>query len=115
MQEVVGRMPGMAQVGMGQQFAKVEGVTAAEREANLKRFLEGSAVKDVVYHGTRAPYLTRFDEAMQGKGIVGGGKGGFFFTSTRENAEFFADYRELPDLSKFTEDDVQVYGEDGKY
>lgn len=50
----------------------------------------------VAWHGTRAklpfPY---FESHMEGTGSVSGGRmkyGGFFFTSERENAEFYADF-----------------------
>lgn len=47
----------------------------------------------IVFHGSRSPFLERFDKTMQGTGVVNGhgsGWDGFWFTSNRDNAHFFA-------------------------
>lgn len=50
----------------------------------------------VFYHGTRTPLpFQKFDPKLIGSGLVSSGQkeyGGFFFTSERENAEFYTEY-----------------------
>ena len=65
----------------------------------------------VVYHGSRAPMVEQFDAEREGTGVSMGAKpGGIFFTSSPDNAEFYADRRELPvDINP---DAVDTYGSD---
>lgn len=67
----------------------------------------------VVYHGSISPWVTSFSESEAGRGI-GGNRGeafrGFFFSSSKENARYFADEQrrqradEDPDSWDFVDD-----------
>lgn len=67
----------------------------------------------VVYHGSRSPWIGSFDLGMEGTGVVMNNSnsklGGVWFTTSRENAEFYADERDKPRASE-EEDDIQAYG-----
>ena len=68
---------------------KIEGVTVAEREKNLAKFLEGSKVKDVVYHGTTKDF-TVFD--IEKIGELGTSEGqGFYFTPDPKRTESYVE------------------------
>lgn len=71
----------------------------------------------VVYHGSKNPMMEKFDNSYIGTGITRGqgerpDYGGFFFTSDPENASFFADYKNLKELSL---DLVSTYGGDEEW
>lgn len=58
---------------------------------------ENTFEKENFYHGIRGLFpFTEFDNAMQGTGVVSGGRnkkyGGFFFTSSKENAEYYGEH-----------------------
>lgn len=88
----------------------------------LARFLKQSVVvhedgsPKVVYHGSRAPWMDQFDLRTEGSGVVHNNSartlGGIWFTSSRTNAEWFADQREkvLADPAS-----MQLYGIPGTY
>lgn len=70
---------------------------------NFWRWFGDSKVVDeqgrprVVYHGSRVPYIDSFGLEMEGTGVVNTGNkplGGVWFTSSRQNAAFFADQRD---------------------
>lgn len=66
----------------------------------------------VVFHGSRVPEIERFDLGMEGTGAVNVGSrklGGFWFTSSRTNAAFFADGR---DHTLADTEGVHSYGHD---
>ena len=68
----------------------------------------------VVYHGSRVPYLDRFDMSMEGSGAVNTQSkklGGVWFTSSRDNAASFAD----PIDPHKASNDHMVYGDEGNY
>lgn len=51
--------------------------------------------KDIFYHGTKTKLpFKKFESNMDGSGLVSSGKkyGGFFFTDSMENAEFYTEY-----------------------
>jgi hypothetical protein len=87
----------------------------------FKRWFGNSKVVDengeplIVYHGSRVPYLDRFDLGKEGTGAVMSGAaeryGGVWFSSSRDGASFFADPRE----SDFAEADATTYGEPGDF
>ena len=63
---------------------------------NLKQLVREELVKHATYfHGSRSliPFKN-FDNSMEGTGIVSTGKkyGGFFFTSSHENAEYYTEW-----------------------
>ena len=67
----------------------------------------------VVYHGSRNPMTEDFSHDLEGTGVASGGNGqtkygGFFFTSEPDNAQFFADPKDLNELNP---DLVSAYGE----
>ena len=73
-----------------------------------------------VYHGSRNPAISSFADEKQGTGIVSLGMtarkekyGGFFFTSSKENAEWYADHKRTP--MKLNPDDLEVYGNPGNF
>lgn len=65
------------------------GLTAPVKAANLAKFLKGSAVKDVVYHGTTGDFDT-FAAGMKKKTS----ESGFFFSPNPEIASRYAGYDE---------------------
>lgn len=64
----------------------------------------------MVYHGSRVPFLDRFATHMEGTGTVNTSSkklGGIWFTSSKENASYFADARDpvLADINN-----INTYG-----
>lgn len=63
-----------------------------------ERITEGNNLEPqkIWYHGTRTPLpFDRFDAKLDGSGLVSSGSrkfGGFFFTDSKENAEFYTEY-----------------------
>jgi len=54
-----------------------------------------NSLDDIYYHGTRTTFpFSKFDERLDGSGIVSSGNkfGGFFFTSNKENAEYYTEW-----------------------
>lgn len=99
--------------GMDDDFDEDEAEEFAHRFAagkeKLSTWFGGSKAVDadgkplVVYHGSSKPMLENFSKEFIGSGITRGlgpkpEYGCFFFTSDPENAEFFADYRDLQEL-----------------
>jgi hypothetical protein len=62
----------------------------AERDANLAKMLEGSKVKERLYHGTNSD-IASFDKDKVG-GTFGADKKGFFFSSDPKIASEYADF-----------------------
>jgi GNAT superfamily N-acetyltransferase len=63
----------------------------------------------VVYHGSKSPWLTEFSLEFEGSGVVNSTKtGAIWFTSARDNASWFADYR---DKFEADVDNPMVYGD----
>lgn len=70
------------------------------------RIVDGKGKPLVVYHGSKSPWVERFDLAMEGSGVVGSTRrGGFWFTTSKDNAQFYTDRR-----AKKQATDFQVYG-----
>ena len=66
------------------------------------------------FHGTKLRGFTVFNKGNVGRGIVGANRsGGFYFSSKREGAEYFADNRLIEKDSdiELSNDDIQVYGD----
>ena len=119
----------IAQIGMTPFPEKPDKSKFSVKSPEFKKWFKESKVVDetgkplVVYHGTKDPYVTRFSHAMGGTGVVGAAKSGaFFFTSERDNAEYYADYTDLPDFSEYSEQEIddlresiQVYGEGNEW
>lgn len=77
------------------------------------RVVHPDGTPQVVYHGSRSPWVEQFDLGLIGTGIVQSGAarlGGLWFTSSRENAEFFANtYSAGP--ARLTQESILLYGE----
>jgi len=69
---------------------QIEGVTPAEREKNLAKFLEGSKVKGVVYHGTNQAFSV-FDKSRTGENTKAVSSVEFFFSENPMESEEYAD------------------------
>ena len=95
-----------------------KGVDLPERRAPLtasakKQWLTDASGKPlVVYHGSRSPMVEKFDLDRTGTGIVSWADPeapkAIFFTSSPDNAQFYADSRELP--MDINPDAVETYG-----
>ena len=95
-----------------------KGVDLPERRAPLtasakKQWLTDASGKPlVVYHGSRSPMVEKFDLDRAGTGIVSWADPeapkAIFFTSSPDNAQFYADSRELP--MDINPDAVETYG-----
>jgi hypothetical protein len=71
------------------------------------RIVDGSGKPLAVWHGSKSPWVERFDLALEGTGVVGSTKrGGIWFTTSKRNAEFYADRRAKKQATDFT-----VYGD----
>lgn len=72
------------------------------------KVLDSNGEPLVVFHGSRSPYLDRFNLEMEGSGTSGSSKfGGLWFTSSESNAAYFADQRDDTEASN-----VITYGDD---
>ena len=81
------------------------------RQAAAQQWVTDESGKPlVVYHGSRSPMVENFDMGRDGTGAVSLGhkNGGIFFTSSPDNAEFYADPRELP--RDINPDSLETYG-----
>lgn len=82
---------------------------------NASKVVDSNGEPLVVYHGSRFGGITEFKKQMVGRGVVGTNpSGGFYFTNSRENAEYYADAKiiEKEDGKEYTDEDVVVYGDD---
>lgn len=80
--------------------------------AKASKVIDSNGEPLPVFHGSRAPYIDRFDLGMEGTGAVSAGDtkyGCAWFTSSEANAAFFADQRDNTEASL---DNIIVYGED---
>lgn len=67
----------------------------ASVKSNKHQLAESYTENNIFFHGTKTKLpFERFDSSMDGSGIVSSGRkyGGFFFTSSLENAEFYTEY-----------------------
>lgn len=83
--------------------------------SNASKVVDSNGEPLVVYHGSRFGGITEFKKQMVGRGVVGTNpSGGFYFTNSRENAEYYADAKiiEKEDGKEYTDEDVVVYGDD---
>ena len=90
-------------------------VTSAVKDGWLgnSKVVDANGNPLVVYHGSRNPMTEDFSHDLEGTGVASGGNGqtkygGFFFTSEPDNAQFFADPKELNELNP---DLVSSYGQ----
>ena len=111
----------MGEIGQGQSGITYNQEGNINIDENFKNWFGESKVVDsegkplVVYHGSRSPYIDQFDLNMEGTGAVNTGNkklGGVWFTSSKNNARFYADAREG---TKASLDSISVYGEKGAY
>lgn len=77
---------------------------------------ENTFEKEDFYHGIRGLFpFVNFDNKMQGTGVVSGGRskkyGGFFFTSSKENAEYYGEHW----VYRVNIDDIIVSSENSKH
>lgn len=67
----------------------VKELTAAEREANLSKFLEPSKVKDKLYHGTKND-VSKFDVTKRGSSDISSVGGGVYLTPSPDMASMYS-------------------------
>jgi hypothetical protein len=80
---------------------------AFERWFAKSLIVDASGKPLVVWHGSKSPWVERFDLALEATGVVGSTKrGGIWFTTSKRNAEFYADRRAKKQARDFT-----VYGD----
>lgn len=92
-----------------------DGVENFWRWFSHSRVIDANGRPHIAYHGSRVPYLTQFDLHMEGTGVVNNGNGrygGIWFTSSRENAAFFADQLDGEEADPAS---VFVYGDEPFY
>lgn len=91
----------------------------------MKLFEIAAGTNDIVfdtgtvwYHGSKVGGFWEFDSKYTGSGVVSlNTSGGFYFSSDREAAEYFADteQHERGDFDAWDYDDIEIYGKEGEF